>query len=206
MTNLFLLHTASLVVPLLFPSWRVAVLGLGLQGVILALVLSLSHEPGSTAFAAEFAALLVIRGLFVPWYLFRQSREVPMPEPFVLIEPSLWPRALALGLVGLAFALGNTVAGQDRREALQVGTAASGILVGMLLIANQRHHGAQLVGLFTFEGGVTMVELLSPHPIPFPVQLGVNVIDLLFVVTCGRYLARLAVARPEADTRREVEL
>jgi hydrogenase-4 membrane subunit HyfE len=60
----------------------------------------------------------------------------------------------------------------------------------MLLVANQRQRVAQLVGLFTFEGGVTLVQLLSPHAVPFPVQLGVTVIDVLFVLTLGHYLAR----------------
>lgn len=206
MTNLFLVYGASLVVPLLFPSWRLAVLALALRGLILAMVLSFGHEPGSVAFAAELLALVAIRGVFTPWYLFRQSREMAAQGPFHLVDPSLWPFAFAVGLVGLGFALGVSVAGQDSREALQVGTAASSILVGMLLLANQRHHGAQLVGLFTFEGGVTMVELLSPHPIPFPVQIGVSLIDLLFVVTCGQYLARLATMRPRTDAQREVDL
>lgn len=205
MTNLYLLYVATLAVPLLFPFWRATVLALGAQGLILALVLSLDHEPGSAGFVVELGTLLAVRAVFVPAYLLWQSRGVDSPEPFALIGPSLWSRLTAAGLLALAFAFGAAASGPSAEQRWQLGTAAAAILLGLFVLTNQRQYAAQLAGLFIFEGGVTMVELLSPNPIPLPVQLGVSVIDVLFVLTCGSYLRRFAALRPRTDAEREVD-
>jgi hydrogenase-4 membrane subunit HyfE len=205
MTNLYLLYVATLTVPLLFPFWRATVLCLGVQGLLLSLALSLEHEPGSAGFALELGTLLAVRAVFVPWYLLSQTRGPDAPESFSVINRSLWSRLVAGGLVALAFSFGSSVGGPTADQRMQLGTAAAAVLLGMLALTNQRQYVAQLAGLFVFEGGVTLVELLSPAPMPLPVQVGVTVIDVLFVVTCGSYLRRFAALRPRTDAEREVD-
>jgi hydrogenase-4 membrane subunit HyfE len=204
MTNLFIVYLAAVVVPVFFPSWRVAVHGLGLQGLMLSFVLIAGHELDSLAVLVEFGCLLLIRAVFVPWYLFRKSDPKSTPRNFSLVGTTLWQRSLVLLLTTVGFVMGLAMGHGDTRETVQIGTAASSLLVGMLMVANQRQPAAQLVGLVTFEGGVTLVEMLSPHAMPFPVLLGVTAIDVFFILTLGQYLARFAeIAPPDGTTERE---
>lgn len=204
MTNLFIVYLAAVVVPAFFPSWRVAVLGLGLQGLMLSFVLLAGHDIESPAVVVEFVCLLLIRAVFVPWYLFRKSDPKPSPRHFSLAGTTLWQRSLVVLLTAVGFVTGLAMGQGDTRETVQIGTAAASLLVGMLVVANQHQPAAQLAGLVTFEGGVTLVELLSPHAMPFPVQLGVTAVDVFFVLTLGQYLARFAdMAPPDGTTERE---
>lgn len=204
MTNLFIVYLAAVAVPAFFPSWRIAVLGLGLQGLMLSFVLLAGHEFDSAAVVVEFGFLLFIRAAFLPWYLFRKSDSKSASRNFSLVGDSLWQRSLVILLIAIGFAAGLATSQGDTRETVQIGTAASSLLVGMLMVANQRQPAVQLVGLVTFEGGVTLVELLSSHAMPFPVQLGVTAIDVFFVLTLGQYLSRFAeMTPPDVATERE---
>ena len=179
--------------------------GLGVQGCLLGLILVEHHHPWSGELLFEYANLFVIRGLFVPWLLFRSMRGHDTPGSFSLISKNLVQWVLAFLLVVVAFVFGDKLAPDDSLEALQVGTAAGATLIGLLVLSNQTHPLGQTVGLLTFEGGVTLVELLSPHAMPLPVYLGVSLVFVVFVVTCGQYLNRL-LARPHesADSEEKV--
>lgn len=196
MTNLFIVYLAAVIVPAFFVSWRIAVLGLGIQGLMLSFVLLAGHEIDSPAVVIEFLCLLLIRAAFVPWYLLRKCDARYAQRSFALVGTTLWQRSLVVLLTAAGFAMGLAMGKGDMRESMQIGTAASSLLVGMLMVANDRQPAAQLVGLFTFEGGVTLVELLSPHAMSFPIQMGVTAIDVFFVLTLGQYLARFPQITP----------
>lgn len=200
MTNLFIVYLAAVVVPAFFLSWRVAVLGLGLQGLMLSFVLVAGHGLDSPAVLVEFVCLLLIRAVFVPWYLFKKTDPKSTPRNFSLVGPTLWQRSMVVLLTAVGFVMGPAMGQGDTRETVQIGTAAASLFVGMLMVANQGQPAAQLVGLVTFEGGVTLVEMLSPHAMPFPVLLGGAAIDVFFVLTLGQYLARFLEMAPPGDT------
>jgi len=199
MTNLFIAYVAAFFLPTLFRSWRVAVLGLGVQGFLLALILAVGHEHWSWSVAFEFASLFLIRAVFVPWYLSHRMRNFDTTSDFPLISKDLFQWMLAFGLLAVAFLFGRKMSPHDPQEALQVGTAAGSILIGLQILANQNHPLGQIVGLFTFEGGVTLVELLSPHAMPFPVSVGVSLVTLVFVLVCGQYLSQILAIPPGSD-------
>ena len=191
MTNLFVAYVAAFFLPLLFHSWRVAVLGLGVQGFLLGMILAAHHQPMSVTLFFEYANLFAVHGVFVPWLLFRTMRSHSTPSDFSLISKNLVQWVLAFLLISVAFMFGDRLTPEDSAEALQVGSAAGAILIGLLVLANQTHPLGQVIGLLTFHGGVTLVELLSPHAMPFPVHLGISLVFVVFVATCGQYLSRL---------------
>jgi len=217
MTNLFIAYVAAFFLPLLFHSWRVAVLGLGVQGLLLALIMSAHHleEAWDVPLYFEFTSLLLVRAVFVPWYLFRRMRSdqsAPLTQPsppggeggvrgseFTLVSKNLVQWTLAFLLLVIAFVFGDKISPHDPNEALQIGAAAGAILIGLLVLANQNHPLGQIIGLFTFEGGVTLVELLSPHAMPFPVMVGVSLVFVFLVLICGHFLGRLMTAQPASE-------
>jgi hydrogenase-4 membrane subunit HyfE len=191
MTNLFIAYVAVCLLPLLFHSRRVAVLGLGMQGLLLGLILAAHHHPWSSQLVFEYASLFLIRALFLPWYLFRSMQGGEMAGDFSVLPKNLVHWTIALLLLVGAFTLGGKLSPGDPLEALQVGTASGSILIGLLVLASQAHPLGQVIGLFMLEGGITLVELLSPHPMPFPVSIGVSLVFVVLVLTCGQYLRRL---------------
>lgn len=199
MTNLFVAYVAAFFLPLLFHSWRVAVLGLGVQGFLLGLILAAHHQPWSFTLLFEYANLFLVHGVFVPWMLFRAMRGHATPSDFSLISKNLVQWVLAFLLVTLAFIFGDRLTPEDSVEALQVGSAAGAILIGLLVLSNQTHPMGQVVGLLTFHGGVTLVELLSPHAMPLPVYFGISLVFVVFVATCGQYLGRLLAMPPGSE-------
>jgi hydrogenase-4 membrane subunit HyfE len=199
MTNLCILYVAAVVLPVLFHSWRVAVLALGVQGFLLALILT-GHESFSWAVAFEVTSLLLIRAVFIPWYLHYRMRGSDTTRAFSLISKNLLQWILTFGLLAIAFLFGRTMSPDDPHEALQVGTATVSILIGLQILANQNHPLGQIIGLFTFEGGVTLVELLSSHAMPFPISVGVSLVTVIFVLVCGEYLTRIIAIDPEGKS------
>jgi hydrogenase-4 membrane subunit HyfE len=199
MTNLCIAYVAAFFLPLLFHSWRVAVLGLGVQGLLLGMILAAHHHPWTSQLVFEYASLFLIRAVFVPWSLFRGMQGHEMPSDFSLISKNLIQWMIAFLLLVEAFVFGGKMSPGDPHEALQVGTAAGSILIGMLVLANQTHPLGQIIGLFMFEGGITLVELLSPHAMPFPVSIGVSLVVVVFVLTCGQFLGRLLTVSPDLE-------
>ncbi|MDB5389883.1 MAG: hypothetical protein JWM11_5529 [Planctomycetaceae bacterium] len=202
MTNLFIAYVAAFTLPLLFHSWRVAVLGLAIQGILLSQILTArltEHHAWSPQLVFEFASLFLIRAVFVPWSLFRWMKTHEMTNDFSLISKSLIQWMIAFLLLVAAFMFGNKMAPSDPHEALQVGSAAGSILIGLLVLANQTNPLGQIVGLLMLEGGITLVELLSPHAIPFPVSIGVSLVVVVLVLTCGQFLTRLLAITPGSD-------
>jgi hydrogenase-4 membrane subunit HyfE len=199
-TNLFIAYVAAFFVPLLFHSWRIAVLGLGVQGLLLALILAAHEHPWSPQLAFEYASLFLIRAVFIPWSLFRRMKGHEMPSDFSLISKNLIQWTIAFLLLVEAFIFGDKMSPDDPHEAMQIGTAAGSILIGLLVLANQTHPLGQIVGLLMLEGGFTLVELLSPHAMPFPVSMGVSFVVVIFVLTCGQYLSWLQRISPESHS------
>jgi hydrogenase-4 membrane subunit HyfE len=190
-TDLFLLYVAAVVVPLMFQSWRVAILGLGAQGLLLGAILASHHQPWSAQLVFEYVYLFAIRGVLLPWYFFHRKWAQGNDKEFVLIRKNLFQWLLAALLVLLAFMLGEKLAPENAEEAWQVGAAASGVLIGLLILCHQSGPLGQIVGIFTIESGIGLIELLSPHAMPFPAAVGVSAVFVLLMLTCGMYLGQL---------------
>lgn len=169
------------------------------------LILVYTHE-GSAAMALEALNLFIVRGVVVPWLLFRAMKNVPMPTDFTLIRKSVLQWVIAFVLVGFAFAFGSKMSQKNPIEAIQLGTATAAILLSLQVLSNQSHPLAQVVGLLTFEGGITLIELLSPHAMPLSAFVGVSLVYVILILTCTHYLPLLAISAHGVNAEDEVVL
>jgi hydrogenase-4 membrane subunit HyfE len=102
---------------------------------------------------------------------------------------------------------GNRMSPNNLTVAMHVGTAAGSIVIGLLVLANQNHPLGQIIGLFTFDGGITLVELLAPHgALPVSVSAGVSLAFLTLVLTCGQYLNQILAIPPGTDVAENREV
>ncbi len=198
MTNLFVVFVAAFLLPLMFHSWRVAIFGLGIQGFLLGLILLATHELSAMT-VLEAVNLFLVRALLVPWLLFRGMGKYQMDPNFSLIKKHASQWFLAFIIVVLGSFFGRVMSPDDSLEAFQVGTAAIAILTSFLVLANQNHAIGQIVGVITFEGGLTLVELLSPHAMPLPVYLGISIVFVCLLLTLIDYINKLKSSAPDDD-------
>lgn len=136
------------VVPLFAARWRVSLLGLALQGVLLWRV----SGGGGVADAVDFLALRAVLAPALLWAAYAGA------ERNDVIPANLWGwvavGGLVLGAREFSLALGVDAALQAH---LLVGTAA--LLLGFFVLASQDNVFSQIVGIVRIENAVAFLEL-----------------------------------------------
>lgn len=180
----------SLLGPLFVGSWRVSLFGFSCQGALMAALAYGLHPQLSAAERwLEFADLAIVRGVAVPGALYAVLRARGMPAGRDIIPPNLlsWTIALAMVLVSFRFA-GRLVPEAGEPRAL-VAVAASGVLLGFLVLATRSDPWSQVIGALRIENAIALVELGSDH---HALDLGVRVgLLAVFVATVALFGAHL---------------
>jgi hydrogenase-4 component E len=202
-TYLFVAFLVVLVLPLLTGSWRLSLVGLGLQGLLMTAMVAQRGWTFSAGSVVLLLDLLVLRTWFVPRHLFAIMRRLGGPVRRDVMPPNLlsWTMAGALVLVGFRFAV--LVHPEGGLVATQVAVAASGLLLGLLVLGTQASTFGQVVGVLRVEYAVALFELAAGHEQELPVQVGVAAVLLLSVLTLGSFLGRLGAADPEQPATEE---
>ncbi len=185
-----------LVVPLLTGSWRLSLVGLGLQGLLMTAMVAQRGWTVSAGGVLLLLDLLVLRTWFVPRHLFAVMRGLGGPARRDVIPANLlsWTMAGALVLVGFRFAALLHPAGGV--VATHVAVATTGLLLGLLVLATQASTFGQVVGVLRVEYAIAFFELAAGHEQGLPVQLGVTAVLFLSVLTLGSFLRQLGAAGP----------
>ncbi len=194
MTPLLVAFLLAAGAPLLVATWRTSLLGLALQGALLAAMALERGWPTTAAAAALLADLLLLRTWFAPRLLHRILLAQAAPRRSDVIPANLLSWTLAGALVLAAFQFAGLVEPAGGEPALQVAVAAAALLLGLLVLASQDRPFAQAVGLLRLENAIALFELGGPSAPPLPVQLALTSVLLLTVLTLGRFLRRLAAA------------
>ena len=159
---------------------RVVALQGGLLGV-LPLMLAPPGEPLGHHLVLALGALAV-KGVFIPWLMFRAIREASMRrevEPIVGFIPSLILGGLG---VALAFAFSSAMPlPTPEKHAFIVPTALSTVWTGLLLVVSRRKAVSQVIGFLVLENGVFVFGLLLSDFMPLMVEAGV-LLDLFAAV------------------------
>jgi hydrogenase-4 component E len=196
MTYLLIAFLVVLVTPLLTASWRLSLVGLGLQGLLMAAMVAERGWTPSFAGVVLLLDLLVLRTWFIPRHLFAIMGGLGGPGRRDVIPANLlsWTLAGALVLVGFRFAA--LVHPEGGVASTHVAVATSGLLLGMLVLATQTSTFGQIIGVLRVEFAIALFELGSGPELDLPVQLGVGAVLLLTVLTLGSFLRRLGASDP----------
>lgn len=196
MTLLLAAVILTLTVPLLFGSWRMAVGGLGAQAVVIALLFGRHLHGPSPGVSAGAAVLLldvvVVRGLLLPWLLWRTRAGAPTRLDVLPGNLLHWGIAALLATLAASFAARVVPAGAVT-EAVHVGTSAAQVLLGLFVLCCHRSALGQAIGALTVENGVLLFEAGARAHLPAPAQAGVSAVFLGFL------LLTASMVRAEAD-------
>lgn len=194
MTYLLVAFLVVIVVPLLTASWRISLLGLALQGLLMAAMVGRHAWAHTWTGALLLLDLLVLRGWFIPRHLRRIMDGLGVGRRNDVIPANLlsWTLAGAAVLVAFRFA-GHLVPGGGE-ETIHVAVAAAALLLGLLILGTQVTTFSQITGVLRVEYAVALFELGGEHEPAFPVQLGLTLALLLSVLTLGRFLRKLGAS------------
>ena len=152
-----------------------------LQGAILALLPVTVHGLNGHALLLAGGAL-ALKGIFIPWLLFRAIREVRIRrevEPLIGFVPTLILGALS---TAAAFILADFLPlAPMHRGSLFIPTALATLATGFLLMTTRRKALTQVLGYLMFENGIFIFAILLSTAMPLMVEAGV-LLDLLVAI------------------------
>jgi hydrogenase-4 component E len=196
-TYLLVALLAALVTPLLTASWRLHLVGLGLQGLLMTALLAQRGWTVSPAGVVLLLDLLVLRTWFVPRHLFAIMGRLGGQGRTDVIPANLLSWAMAGALVLVSFHAASLLVPAGGPATIHVAVAASGLLLGLLVLGSQVSTFAQIVGVLRVEYAVALFELGGDHQPDLPVQLGLSAALLLSVLVLGSFLRKLGAAGPD---------
>jgi hydrogenase-4 component E len=163
-----------LLIPLFVATWRTSLLGLGCQGVLMALI-ARQLEPAPNTFGdwLRLFELAIVRGIVAPLALYGVLRKRNTPRRNDVIPPNLLSWTLAFSLVLVSFSFAELLVRDSGEQQTLVAVASTGILLGFLVLSTQSAPFSQMIGALRIENAIALLELGGKrHESPIAIQLG----------------------------------
>lgn len=207
MSLVLVVFLVVLLVPLVTATWRMSLLGLGLQGALLAWIAA-SHFVGLPFDALlAVADLGLLRGVVMPVLLYRVLARLGTPRRVEPIPANLLSWTLAGGLVLLAFRFAQLPGlAQGTLGATHLAVATAALLLGFYILASRGEPLSQIIGLLRIENAIALFELASPHEASAPLRVGLAAVYLATVLTYLGFLTRFGERHDAARAHDEVML
>jgi hydrogenase-4 membrane subunit HyfE len=173
MSGVLIALAIVLVIPLFIATWRASLLGLSLQGAIMAWIVFHHGAHLSVESVIEFVDLVLVRTLAAPLLLYRVLRAKNAPPRNDVIAPNLLSWTIAFALVLLAFRVADALVPVEGDTQMLVAVAASALLLGLFVLATRTGPLAQIVGALRVENALALFELaIRPHHQALGLRLG----------------------------------
>jgi len=152
----------TLLVPVFVGTWRTSLLGLAVQGALMASI-AVHHGGGvlSLSIALSMFELVALRTVALPLALYLVLRTGDSPARNDVIAPNLFSWAMALALIVVAFRTADVLVPAEGDEQLLVAVASAALLLGMFVLATGRGEVSQVIGLMRLENAIALFELGS---------------------------------------------
>jgi len=192
-TGILIAFVIALLVPLFVSKWRTSLLGLALQGALLAAIAYRQHGFSiSTTTAVTIVDLVVVRAVVMPGWLFVTLRRQNAPLRNDVIAPNLFSWAMALALVVVAFRTADVLVPAEGNEQSLVAVSTSAFLLGLFVLATARGMVSQVIGLLRVENAIALFELGTPSEhTSLAIRIGQTALMLVSVGFCRWYLMGL---------------
>jgi hydrogenase-4 membrane subunit HyfE len=203
MSPLLIGFLGVLLVPLFVASWRLSLVGLMGQGVILAWI-SYRLDPNYTSVDAWLGLFdfVIVRGLGAPIALYAVLRAQRATARNDVLPPNLMSWTLAIVLVLVAFRFADLLVKQDGDEQTFVAVSTAALLLGFLVLATQTGVFSQMVGALRIENAIALFELGGPRDREgLGLRIGQTILVITTIVLFRWYLQTLprnAVAKASA--------
>lgn len=184
--------------PLFVGTWRTSVIGLSMQGLLLAWIAA-HHGDGALESPHTWITLFdlaVVRGVLAPLALGRVLSQRGTPARHDIIPPNMLSWTLALGLVLVSFNSASALAPAGEARTL-VAVALAGLLLGFLVLATQSGPFGQAVGVLRVENAIALFELGTAVELPLVLHVSLVLVTLATVAMLRWLLAALHAPAPD---------
>jgi hydrogenase-4 component E len=190
MSPLLIAILGVLLVPLFVASWRLSLLALTGQSLIMGWI-SYRLDPSPDLFHSSAQAwlalfdLVLVRGLGAPLALYSVLRARHAPARNDVLPPNLMAWTLAIALVLLSFRFAERMVPAETDEQTFVAVATAALLLGVLVLATQTGPFSQMVGVLRIENAIALFELgnLGGHNGQQGHALGLRLVQTVILVT-----------------------
>lgn len=163
MSPLLIGFLGVLLAPLFIASWRLSLVGLLGQGLLMAWIGYRLDPALDTADAwLGLFDFVVVRGLVAPTALYSVLRAQHAPARNDVLPPNLMSWTLAIVLVLVAFRFSDMLVVADGDQQTFVAVATSALLLGLLVLATQTGPFSQMVGALRIENAIALFQLGGP--------------------------------------------
>ena len=203
MSPLLIGFLGVLLVPLFVASWRLSLIGLVGQGLILAWI-SYRLDPALDTVETWLGLFdfVIVRGLGAPIAFYAVLRAQKAPPRNDVLPPNLMSWTLAIVLVLVAFRFADLLVKVEGDEQTFVAVAAASLLLGLLVLATQTGPFSQMIGALRIENAIALFELGGPHdPEGLGLRIGQTTLVIVTILLFRWYLQNLprsTVARASA--------
>lgn len=188
MNYLLVVFLGGFLVPILAGSWRLGLIGLGLQPILLGLInLKLANHQGFPLLL-QLIDLVFVRGLLVPTILFLTIKRVRISSEFDFVPTNFiyWAGLLILFGAGLWF--GILLFPDNFGKALHCGSVAAGVLTAFFVLSFQSAGVGQIFAILLLENSIVLFELLEPHHLSNALQIAITLIFVLLILVFRMFL------------------
>lgn len=191
MNPLLIAFIGVLLLPLFVTSWRVSLLALAAQALLMAWIgYQLDPALDSAEAWVRLFDLVVVRGLGAPIVLYAVLRSQRASARNDMVPPNLMSLTLAIALVFVAFRFTDMLVPVASDEHSFVLGATVGLLLGLLVLATQTGPFSQMMGALRIENGIAFFELGSNHA-PLAMHVAQTIILVATVLLFRWYLRTL---------------
>jgi len=153
-----------MLVPLFLAKWRSSLIGLSLQGFLIAwAAYRLDPNLRSLGMWLMLVDLVLVRGIGAPLLLYRILSSQKRSPRNDIIAPNLLSWTIAFGLVLAALNLSAALVPADGDQRAIISVASAGVLLSFLVLASQSTSFGQIVGVLRLENGIALFELGGEH-------------------------------------------
>lgn len=195
MTYLLVAFLVIILLPLFASSWRMSLLGLAAQGMLLGSLSMRTHGHHWSTSLITIADFILIRGMIAPRSLWRVLSSENAPRRNHVIAPNLFSWALVGAIVFVAFRFSTAILRTEFSGALHLAVATAALLLGMFVLSSQNSMFSQMIGVLRIENAIALFELFSPVHFPLPVRAA---LPALYGVTVFLFV-RFLTAELQAD-------
>lgn len=196
MSSLLVGLLVVMLVPLFVATWRTSLLGLAVQGLLIAWIAEQGMPAHRTASDwVTLVDLAIVRGVAAPLLIHRVLARRKVPPRSDVVPPNLLSWTFALGLVLVAFRFAERLEPDAGSPRTLVAVAAAGVLLGVFVLATQTGVVSQVIGALRIENAIALLEVgVGHHHAPLGLHVGKVVIVVVTVALFRWYVDRLVAA------------
>lgn len=150
----------ALLIPLFIASWRITLLGLSCQGLLMAwMAFRRDADPISVHGCLTLIDLALIRGMILPVALYGVLSSQNTPNRINVISANLLSWTFSLGIVLLAFNFSDLLADGESETRYVVAIVASGVMLGLQILSTPSPGiFSQMIGALYIENAIAFSE------------------------------------------------